>query len=356
MRSIESTGRSIDEAIFNGLQQLEVSIDGVEIEILQQESKGILGIGARPAKVRLTEREPEEIVIPDYLKEQPRPPRERRERRDRGERGRSRGNSRPGRSQEMEKTPAAENLGDEPMMEAPAQRPERGERTERAAREKRRERERKPAIPYSLEAAAENPAAQFLLGLIHHMGVEGQVLAYADEEGVRLCVDTPTMGVLIGHRGETLDAMQYLTSLAVNRNRKEEGYTRITLDTEGYREKREETLARLARKLAAQVKATGRPKELEPMNPYERRVLHASLQNNPYVTTYSEGEEPNRYVVIAPKPREIRKEPRNRGNNPQRITQVEEVETVEIYHPQPLDRAPAPESALAPDSPAAEQE
>ena len=84
--------------------------------------------------------------------------------------------------------------------------------------------------------------------------------------------------------------------------------------------------------------------------------LRASLQNNPYVTTYSEGEEPNRYVVIAPKPRESRKEPRNRGNYPQRITQVEEVETVEIYHPQPLDRAPAPESALAPDSPAAEQE
>ena len=90
MRSIESTGRSIDEAIFNGLQQLEVSIDAVDIEILQQESKGILGFGARPAKVRLTEREPEEIVIPDYLNEPARPPRERRERRDRGRGGRQR--------------------------------------------------------------------------------------------------------------------------------------------------------------------------------------------------------------------------------------------------------------------------
>ena len=110
-----------------------------------------------------------------------------------------------------------------------------------------------------------------------------------------------TMGMLIGHRGETLDAMQYLTSLAVNRNRKQDGYTRISIDTEGYREKREETLARLARKIANQVKATGRPRTLEPMNPYERRVLHATLQNNPYVATRSEGEEPNRRVVIFPK-------------------------------------------------------
>ncbi len=348
MRSIESTGRSIDEAIFNGLQQLEVSIDAVDIEILQQESKGILGFGARPAKVRLTEREPEEIVIPDYLNEPARPPRERRERRDRG---------RGGRQRQREEGEAAQAATSPERSQQPGERSdrrERGERGDRSGRNQRRE--RKPAIPYSLEAAEGNPAAQFLLGLIHRMGVEGQVLAYEDAEGVRLCIDTPTMGVLIGHRGETLDAMQYLTSLAVNRNRKEEGYTRVTLDTEGYREKREETLARLARKLAAQVKATGRPKELEPMNPYERRVLHASLQNNPYVTTYSEGEEPNRYVVIAPKPRESRKEPRNRGNYPQRITQVEEVETVEIYHPQPLDRAPAPESAPAPDSPAAEQE
>ena len=201
----------------------------------------------------------------------------------------------------------------------------------RRERERKPERPEKPAIPYSLEAAQDNPGAIFLQGLIQHMGVEGQVLAYVEEEGIRLCVDTPTMGVLIGHRGETLDAMQYLTSLAVNRNRKEEGYTRVTLDTEGYREKREETLARLARKIAGQVKASGRPRELEPMNPYERRVLHASLQNNPYVVTHSEGEEPNRRVVISPKPREARKEQRPSKEKQQRL--VEEVETVEIIRP-----------------------
>ena len=130
------------------------------------------------------------------------------------------------------------------------------------------------------------------------MNVEGTVLAKAEDEGIRLYIDKSTMGMLIGHRGETLDAMQYLTSLAVNRNRKQEGYTRVSIDTEGYREKREETLARLARKIAGQVKATGRSRTLEPMNPYERRVLHATLQNHPYVATRSEGEEPNRRVVI----------------------------------------------------------
>ena len=208
----------------------------------------------------------------------------------------------------------------------------RGERPSRRERERKPERPEKPAIPYSLEAAQDNPGAIFLQGLIQHMGVEGRVLAYVEEEGIRLCVDTPTMGVLIGHRGETLDAMQYLTSLAVNRNRKEDGYTRVTLDTEGYREKREETLARLARKIAGQVKASGRPRELEPMNPYERRVLHASLQNNPYVVTHSEGEEPNRRVVISPKPREARKEQRpSKEKQQQRL--VEEVETVEIIRP-----------------------
>lgn len=317
MRSIESTGRSIDEAIFHGLQQLEISIDGVEIEILQQESKGILGIGARPAKVRLTEREPEEVIMPDYLKEQPRPNRDR-PRRERSDRPRRERGDRNEREARMER-------------EAQLERESRGERPSRRERERKPERPEKPAIPYSLEAAQDNPGAIFLQGLIQHMGVEGQVLAYVEEEGIRLCVDTPTMGVLIGHRGETLDAMQYLTSLAVNRNRKEEGYTRVTLDTEGYREKREETLARLARKIAGQVKASGRPRELEPMNPYERRVLHASLQNNPYVVTHSEGEEPNRRVVISPKPREARKEQRPSKEKQQRL--VEEVETVEIIRP-----------------------
>ena len=190
--------------------------------------------------------------------------------------------------------------GNEVKEERP--RRERGERRDRRRKgERERSDRREPKEPpegFTEEAAEGVPAAEFLKGLLSHMNVEGTVLAKAEDEGIRLYIDKSTMGMLIGHRGETLDAMQYLTSLAVNRNRKQEGYTRVSIDTEGYREKREETLARLARKIAGQVKATGRSRTLEPMNPYERRVLHATLQNHPYVATRSEGEEPNRRVVI----------------------------------------------------------
>ncbi|MBQ3201577.1 MAG: protein jag [Clostridia bacterium] len=320
MRTLDATGKSVDEAIFNGLRELAISIDEVEIEIIQQETKGILGIGAKPAIVRLKEREPEEIIIPDYVlnKDKPREPRERRERRDRNERR----ERRPRREEaaeekavqaeteeavkEAEAAAAEETAETECAQEAPRQREPRQRRERRDRRERRPRKEEEPVLPreeidYTAEAAEGNAAADFLKGLLKKMGVEAEVLANVSEEGIRLRIDSSSMGILIGHRGETLDAIQYLTSLAINRSRKETGYTRVTIDTEGYRDKREETLTRLARKIASQVKATGRARTLEPMNPYERRVLHATLQNHPYVTTYSEGEEPNRRVVIAPK-------------------------------------------------------
>ena len=297
-RTIDATGRSIDEAIFNGLKELEISIDEVEIDIIQQESKGILGIGAKPAIVRLTEREPEDVTVPEYLN----PENQRRERSERREK-----RDRRDKRDRRERTERTEGAEGEEAAEAAAETAEAGEERRRERRDRRRrgDRERsdrreakEPPEGFTQEAAEGNPAAEFLKGLLEHMKVEGTVLAKAEDEGVRLYIDKSTMGMLIGHRGETLDAMQYLTSLAVNRNRKQEGYTRVSIDTEGYREKREETLARLARKIAGQVKATGRSRTLEPMNPYERRVLHATLQNHPYVATRSEGEEPNRRVVI----------------------------------------------------------
>ena len=269
MRTIEASGKTIDEAIFNGLKELEVSIDEVEIDIVQHETKGILGIGAKPAIVKLTEREPEQIVVPDYMNEAERRANRRRE--------------------------------DRPRRDDRTRRDRGNRRDERPHREDKP----RPKIEYTLEAAENNEAAQFLREMLRLMNIDAQVLAnVSEEDGVRLRIESSGMGVLIGHRGETLDAIQYLTSLHVNRSRKEHGFTRITVDTEGYRGRREETLARLARKVASQVRSTGRARTLEPMNPYERRVLHATLQNNPYVTTYSEGEEPNRRVVIAPKGRE----------------------------------------------------
>ena len=116
----------------------------------------------------------------------------------------------------------------------------------------------------------------------------------ADNLSIHMIGDT--LGILIGRRGETLDALQYLTSLQVNKGR--EGYIRVTLDTENYRAKREDSLRRLAQRMANRAVKTGRRVVLEPMNPYERRVLHTALQNHPAVTTHSEGEEPNRLSLI----------------------------------------------------------
>ena len=325
LRTIQATGRSIDEAIFNGLKELGISIDEVEIDIIQHESKGILGIGAKPAIVKLIEREPEDILLPEYLRPEYQE-RERRERRDRREQRNDRdrrGRRERGPRDEREEAGDGKHAPQENREEAagtvetvetiemetieyPAERQQR-ERRDRRGRGRRdrdsrpRYQAKEPPEGFTEEAAEGNPAAEFVKGMLERMGVEGTVLANVGEDGVRLYIDKSTTGMLIGHRGETLDAMQYLTSLAVNRNRKQDGYTRISIDTEGYREKREETLARLARKIANQVKATGRARTLEPMNPYERRVLHATLQNNPYVATRSEGEEPNRRVVVYPK-------------------------------------------------------
>ena len=145
--------------------------------------------------------------------------------------------------------------------------------------------------------SAAGKAQAFLKELTHLMGVEVEVAVGLDEEGnvfVRMTGDT--LGILIGRRGETLDALQYLTSLKVNRG--QEGYTRVTLDTENYRAKREDTLVRLANRMANRAVKTGRKVSLEPMNPYERRIIHSALQANEAVDTHSEGDEPNRHVVI----------------------------------------------------------
>ena len=267
MRSMEFSGRNIDEAIFHGLNEMGLTIDEVDTEIVQRESKGLFGIGAKNAIVRLTEREVP--VVPDF---------------------------------EAEKAAAHERKSERKRTEG-----ERRERSDRKPRNDRREqggrREKEPqapAIAYSAELAKENDAAIFLSELLEHMKIEATVEAAETEDGLRLNILSATDGLLIGRRGETLDALQYIVSLYMNKDRKENGYRRVSVDTEGYRARREETLRRLARKNAAQVARTGRSVAMEPMNPYERRVLHSALQGFKGVTTHSEGEEPNRRVIITP--------------------------------------------------------
>ena len=273
MRSMEFSGRTVDEAIFHGLNEMGVTIDQVDIITVQSETKGIFGFGARNAIVRLVERETP--VVPDFAaineerREQREERRERRDRKDDRREGRGRSDKRSDRRREQ---PREEKEAAVPVEE----------------------------VPYSKELAKELDSARFLQELLGKMGVNGTVSAFENEEGIKLKIDSDTNGLLIGRRGETLDALQYIVSLFENKDRKENGYRRISIDTEGYRARREDTLRRLARRNALKVAKSGRSFAMEPMNPYERRVIHSALQGFRGVTTHSEGEEPNRRVIITP--------------------------------------------------------
>lgn len=285
MKNYEVSARTIEEAISNGLEHLGVSISDVTVDILEEGSKGLFGLfGSRPAKVRLTlkEEEAEEsmahALFEGTLEEE-----------------------KPAAKPAAEKKPAPkqEKPAEEKAEEAKAEKPAPKARKPREPKEVKEVKEVKEIVPAEQadRATAAGRAQEFLQNLTQLMGVNVSVAVATDEEGnVRVNMEGDTLGILIGRRGETLDALQYLTSLQVNKG--QNGYTRVTLDTEGYRAKREEALIRLANRMANRCVKTGRRVAMEPMNPYERRILHSALQNHDAVTTHSEGEEPNRHVVI----------------------------------------------------------
>ena len=299
MRSVESSAKTMEEAISLGLEKLEASIADVTIDIIDEGSKGFLGIlGSKPVVVRLTVREEaeeeEDVLSSVDLESAMKAP-----------------EKKPARKQKP-KAPKAPKAEAAEQEEQPApEKPEKAEKPAKAPKAPKAEKQPKAEKPAETEApaapeaetvlcdpeTAEGKAQSFLLDVTRLMGVNVTVNARRDEEGnVRVDMFGDTLGILIGRRGETLDALQYLTSLYVNRG--QEGYTRVTLDTENYRAKREEALRRLANRMANRAVKTGRKVVMEPMNPYERRILHSALQQNDAVTTHSEGEEPNRHVVI----------------------------------------------------------
>lgn len=156
----------------------------------------------------------------------------------------------------------------------------------------------KPAkIRVSVKRDISSEAKVFLTDVLNAMNMKAEISLKEVNNEIRISLIGPNMGLLIGYRGETLDSLQYLVSLVVNKNHNEE-YRRVILDTENYRSKREETLKRLASKIAYKVRVSGRVLKLEPMNPYERRIIHSTLQNDSYIYTFSEGDEPYRRVVV----------------------------------------------------------
>ena len=291
MDFIESKGKTVDEAVFSGLVKMDLSIDEVDIEILD-EGGGFF----KSAKVRLTKKPEEKIVpfVPDKSldDEFPRQRSERRDDRNSERRPEARREDRPVRRDDRR--------GNEHRS---GERRDYGRRDDRRHDGRRDDRRRsgsiiEAGIPEGFVAQEPgNEAEKFLLGLFQHMNM-GVVIKSETEDGMlKLDLSGRGMGLLIGRRGETLDALQYLTSLVVNNGK--DDYTKIMLDTEDYRKKREDTLKKLAGRLADKVQKTGKKVVLEPMNPYERRILHATLQDYEGVYTYSEGEDPFRSVVVA---------------------------------------------------------
>ena len=303
MKSIEATGKTVKDAIRNGLAELGCDSDDVDIQVVEMGSPGLFGMFGKPAKVKLTVKADDpalDIEMPVLSLDA--------------------GNA---RKQKTEKRKA-----EKPKTEKPAEAVEATEGDEEAPKEKksRNRRRRKggarpegeaaeadeaqaiaepaPAIEREpFEATAEDAlsddarkAKAFLAGLTERMGVPVEIELMETPEQLRMQMAGENMSLLIGRRGETLDSLQYLTSLNINRGREE--YLRISIDTENYRAKREEALRKLAVRMAGRAKKSGRRVALEPMNPYERRILHSALQNDPEVTTHSEGEEPYRRVII----------------------------------------------------------
>lgn len=289
MRSVESSAKTMEEAVTQGLEKLGVSFADVKIDILDEGSKGFLGfLGGKPVVVRLTVREEAEesidvlssVGLNDAVKQPEKKP------------ARKRGGKQTEKTEKEAKPEKAEKPARAEKPAKPVEKPAAKAETPKA------EPAAAPAETASCEPdSPEGRARKFLMDVTRLMGVNVTVNARRDEEGnVRVDMFGDTLGILIGRRGETLDALQYLTSLYVNHG--QENYTRVTLDTENYRAKREEALRRLANRMANRAVKTGRKVVMEPMNPYERRILHSALQQNDAVTTHSEGEEPNRHVVI----------------------------------------------------------
>jgi spoIIIJ-associated protein len=287
----EFKAKTTEEAISLGLEKLGVSFEDVKIEVVEEGSKGFLGIlGVKPAVVRLTVRE--DLDETDVLKAVGLGREEEKQSnvKEKAEKAKAAVKKETAEAAKAEKPAKTEKA---PKADAPKR-----TKTEKApkAEEPKKEAPAKAAAP-ATEGEAEARAVEFLSNVTKLMGVEVSITPRRDEEGnLRVDMMGDTLGILIGRRGETLDALQYLTSLFVNRG--QENYVRVTLDTENYRAKREEALTRLANRMANRAVKTGRKVVMEPMNPYERRILHSALQGNDAVTTHSEGDEPNRHVVI----------------------------------------------------------
>ncbi|HJD35740.1 RNA-binding cell elongation regulator Jag/EloR [Blautia sp. An46] len=291
----EFSAKTVDEAITKASIEYETSSENLEIQVISQGKAGFLGFGAKPAIIRAAKKEIEEVLPKETAESARKPAPAKKE---------EKKSVKPQAVKEEKKEQKRENKKDnrkEIKKENPVKTQEKPKETpapEKLAEEKPRE-ERKVTLRTEEEIAEiKEDAQKFLTGVFKAMELQVEIkMEYKNEEGnLNIDFEGDDMGILIGKRGQTLDSLQYLTSLVVNKGR--QGYIRVKLDTEDYRNRRKETLENLARSIAYKVRKTRRPVSLEPMNPYERRIIHSALQGNRFVETYSEGNEPYRHVVV----------------------------------------------------------
>lgn len=280
--SIRVSAKTLDDAITEALIQLGVTSDRLEYNVIEKGSAGFLGIGMKKAVIEAWKKEDKEEE--EFLKAVEETIREN-----------------PVKEYFVKEDDVKEHQAEEAAKKEEAVREEKTEKEEASANAKEEKSEPVSVKEKELLAKVEDETIryveQFVKDTLKAMDMDVEITSSIDKDGA-LYVDMKgeNMGILIGKRGQTLDSLQYLANRVANKH--QSGYVRVKLDTENYRARREETLKHLAKNIAHKVKRNRRPVILEPMNPYERRIIHSTLQSDPYVTTHSEGEEPYRKVVV----------------------------------------------------------
>ena len=285
--SIRVSAKTLDDAITEALIQLGVTSDRLEYNVIEKGSAGFLGIGMKQAVIeawKKEDKEEEEFLkaVEETIRENP-------------------VKEYFAKEDNVKEDDVKEHQAEEAAKKEEAVREEKTEKEEASANAKEEKSEPVSVKEKELLAKVEDETIryveQFVKDTLKAMDMDVEITSSIDKDGA-LYVDMKgeNMGILIGKRGQTLDSLQYLANRVANKH--QSGYVRVKLDTENYRARREETLKHLAKNIAHKVKRNRRPVILEPMTPYERRIIHSTLQSDPYVTTHSEGEEPYRKVVV----------------------------------------------------------
>ena len=276
MDYITVTAKNLDDAITEALVQLEVTSDRLDYEVIEKGSDGFLGFGRKQAVIKARRKE-EPVVEVKAEKKEEKPVKV----------------EKIAKVEKTERTEKKESVKTETKNEFKKEHKKEKDFKKAPKKEVREETELAKVEPATIEACE-----KFVEDVLNAMNMEEvKVTSTVDEEGaLSITMEGKNMGILIGKRGQTLDSLQYLTNRVANKM--QDGYVRVKLDTEDYRRRRKETLENLAKNIASKVKRTRRTVALEPMNPYERRIIHSALQSDPAVSTHSEGEEPYRKVVV----------------------------------------------------------